>query len=315
MKRLFYILLLLASPLYATTYYANGLTSHNINYTTAGAGWYPVQGASCVATGTPVAVGSFANGDVLNVNGCTFVAVNVDPGAATGASAGVCGTVTVTVTLMTDATNGGSFTYATATNLVIHTNVSSTESTALSTSGSTGGGTICGNITGGSTSSSVNGINDGHTSVTFYVIGNIFGGSSAGTAYGYSVNGTGPLNITGNATAGSSANSYGIYDGTAAVVTMTGSCVASSTVAVPGCYSSASGTSFTLIGNIINSLKGGGQIGPIFYAPSTTNYVLYPKDASYTLGTVDSHATLMCLLSGSGTCAGSGGTPSHGYAY
>jgi hypothetical protein len=263
--RILLLLALLCScPAWATTYYANGLTSQNINYTTAGAGWYTVQGASCVATGTSVAVGSFANGDVLNLNGCTGVALNVDIGAATGASLGVCGTVTVTVTLTTDVTNGGAATYATATNIVIHANITATKTIALTITGSTGGGTICGNIQGGSVASQ-NGVSDSHTVITTYLIGNATAGSVNGV-YGYYFNG---------ATGG---------------VSITGSCIGALTTSGSGC--AATGTGYiSLTGSIINGLLGPGIFEHVLFTPCATCYILSPKTSSYTLGTIDANAT------------------------
>ena len=60
---------------------------------------------SCAGSGTALVWGAQMNGDVFDANGCTAIAVNVDPGTATGASAGVCGAVTVTVTLQTNSTD------------------------------------------------------------------------------------------------------------------------------------------------------------------------------------------------------------------
>ena len=304
MKTATRILLLIAllgsCPAWATTYYANLLVSQNINYTTGGAGWYPTQGASCVATGTPVAVGSFANGDVLNANGCTGIAVNVDPGAATGASAGVCGTVTVTTTLATDATNGGAFTYATAPNLAIHANVTATKTTALTITGSTGVGTICGIITGGSTSSQL-GSTDAHTLVVVYYVGNFTAGSATGA--------------TGL-----------VYAGATGGVNLAGTCFGSNTVATNGC-SVGTGTGSVLTGNIVNGLDSQAIAGRVLYTPAATNYIISPKDTSYTLGVVNSHATVTPTDPGianvrSGTAYGPftgtlsvTGATSNGYAY
>ena len=280
MKKILTALLILAtSPAFATTYYANGLTSQNINYTTAGAGWYPVQGASCVATGIPVAVGSFANGDVLNANGCTALAVNVDPGGAS-----------VEVTLTTDTTNGGGFTYATATNITIHANITATKTTALTITGGTGGGTINGNITGGTVVSQY-GVNDGHTLVTMNVIGNLQGGSGA---RGYYASGsTGTVIITGNSTGGSTSNTDGLIATGVGTITINGNCIGGSAANATntGCYGSDG--AITVTGNIINSIGAPGATGKIYFTPSATNYVLVAKDASYTTGVIDSHATEM----------------------
>ena len=292
-------ILLWAGSLHATTYYANGLNGQNINYTTAGAGWYTIQGASCVATGVPVAVGSFANGDVLNANGCTALAVNVDPGAATGASANTCGTVTVTVTLTTDATNGGGFTYATASNLVLHMNVGSltSKTTVLAISGSTGGGTICGNVQGGGTAAAA-GITDNHTLVTVYGIGNITGGS-ASTTYGWTISSAGPITLTSIITAGTSSSAIGFNSssGSSAVTAIIGSCVGSNTSTNTGCAFGAP-ILVTFTGSIINGLRGAGVQGPVMFTSTATNYAMYPKDSSYTLGVMDSHAIVLPMNPG-----------------
>ena len=291
MKQLFTaILFFAASPLFATTYYANGLSNQGIDYTTAGAGWFTIQGASCVATGAQQTVGNFANGDVLDLNGCTPVSVDVDPGVATGASQGVCGAVTATVTLTTDGTHlGGGFTYATATNLVIHANISTlsgTSSSALAITGSTNGGTICGNIAGGVGGTGV-GVTDSHTSVTIYVIGNITGGTG-GTRYGYSLTSAGPLSITGIIQTGNGAsNATGFYSGSTAAVTITGACMASATTSNTnaGCISLFGVV--TITGNLINGLKAAAFSGAPVFTPGATNYICYPADSSYVVGTED----------------------------
>ncbi len=283
MKRFlpFLLLLLAASPASATTWYA---TSSSVNIDTASL-WVPTSTGSCTGSGTALVWGSQANGDVFDANGCTALAVDVDPGVATGASAGVCGAVTVEVTLETDATNGGAFTYATATNLVIHANITATKTTALGISGSTNGGTICGNVTGGSTGSQL-GVSDGHTLVTVYLIGNITGGSGSG-AYGYDLAGNTPLNIKGNASAG---GAHGLYSGASGSATMAGNCVGSDTAVAMGCYFGGTGV-LTLTGSIINGKRDIGAGGAVYFTPSATNYILSPKDSSYVLGTIDAHAT------------------------
>ena len=290
MKRLLTILLfILASPLYAATWYATS-SSVNINATSL---WVPTQGASCAGSGTALVWGAQANGDTFNANGCTAIAVNVDPGSGTwtGTSAGNCGTGGGTTTLTTDGTNGGAFTYATATNIVIHVNIAATKTQTLAISGSTGGGTLCGNITGASTASILT-VNDSHASVTIYIFGNITGGSASGD-YGYNAASSGPIVLTGNSTAGSAASASGIEAGSSGtIITMTGNCIGSNTVTSPGCYNSNNG-SFTVTGNLINGTKSNAIIGSIYYTPAAANYTLYPKDSSYTLNTINTHSTLM----------------------
>ena len=281
------ILLLLASPLCATTWYA-GTSSANINAVT----WYPTSTGSCAGSGTALVWGAQANGDVFDANGCTAIAVNVDPGTATGASAGVCGTVTVTVTLQTNSTNGGAFTYATANNIVIHANVTATTTTALAVSGSTGGGTICGNVNGG-TASSAYGVNDSHISTIFYFVGNLTGGSGSSAVAIYGA-GAGYWNIAGNAAVGTGSASYGMDNYAGNNVTMVGNCIGSNTVAYAGCQN---GGTLTLTGNIINGKIGLGvqntYANAFYYTPAAANYILSAKDSSYTLGTINGHATLL----------------------
>ena len=139
MKRCLLILglLLLAGTAHAATWYA-GTSSANINAVT----WYPTSTGSCAGSGTPLSWGSQANGDTFNANGCTAIAVNVDPGG-----------VSTQVTLTSHASLGGGFTYATATNITIHAHVTSGSTVALTITGATGGGTIAGNITGGTATS------------------------------------------------------------------------------------------------------------------------------------------------------------------
>jgi hypothetical protein len=283
------ILLLGTISLHAATWYATS-SSANIN---ASSLWVPTSTGSCTGSGTPLSFGSQANGDIFNANGCTALAVNVDPGAATGASAGVCGTVTVTVTLETDPTNGGGFAYATATNIVIHANVTAGKTTALAITGSTGGGTICGNVTGSSGTASVEGVADTHTVNTIYEVGNITGGGALSTN-GWQSNSSGPVNIAGNATAGTAAAADGFLQESSGAATITGNCTGSNSNTGIGCQTLSGSTGIiTLTGNIINGTKGSGESGALYFTPAATNYVLYAKDSSYTLGTINSHSTLM----------------------
>jgi len=61
-----------------------------------------------------------------------------------------------------------------------------------------------------------------------------------------------------------------------------------------GCGSGNATTYITVLGNLINGLKGSAISGPVLWTPgATTNYAIFPKDASYTSGTVDEHA-IMC---------------------
>lgn len=281
MRKLIVLFTLTACLGWPATWYA---TSSSVNINQASL-WVPTSTGSCTGSGTALTWGSQANGDVFNANGCTALAVNVDPGAATGASAGVCGSVTVTVTLTTDASNGGAFTYATATNIVIHANITATKTLALSISGATGGGTICGVVTGGTVASQY-GVSDTHTAVTMYQIGNIFGGTAARGYYWNS--GTGALNVTGNITGGGGSNTEGLLNIGLAGSTVIGICIGGTGPTGAGC-SGASGP-VTVTGNAIASPTGQGVAGKIYFTPSTTSYILMAKDSSYTTGVIDSHA-------------------------
>ena len=285
---------------HAATYYACAATGNmdTANFWgTASTGNQTCSGSD-VSASWPFA----ANGDVFDANGAT-VAVDVDPGAATGASAGVCGSVTVTVTLQSNATYTGGFTYATATNIVMHANVTGSKSVGLTNTGSTGGGTICGNTQGGSVGGiSTYAVSDAHTSVTIYVIGSLTGGTANGGDGYYFSGGSGSLSVTGNAT-GAGTNSPGLMLTGAGTGTITGNCTGSatsSTVNVPGCWANSTGA-LTVIGNIINNLGQAGATGRILYKPAMGNYILYPADSSYTTGVINSHATLVRVPRNYGT--------------
>ena len=284
-------LLLLATPAWAATWYACSSTA-NID---AAAEWKTASGGSCSCSGSTLTWGNQADGDTLNANGCTALAINVDPGAATGASSNNCGTVTKTVTLTNDATNGGAFTLATSANLVTHFNATSTKNSLVVVTGSTNGLTNCGTLTGGGVASAP-GVSDGHTVVTTYYRGAVNGGSlaSANTSAGLNVTGNGAASINGNVTQGSGGNP-GLYASGAAAITLVGNCIGESTTAYAGgaaCMETNATGSITLTGNKIDGMFGNATSGRVYFTPSATNYTLSPKDASYTQ-VFDGHATEM----------------------
>jgi len=268
---------------HAATWYAKA-SSVNIN---AAGTWVPTQTGSCTGSGTALVFGNQANGDVFNANGCTALAVNVDPGG-----------VSVQVTLTTDATNGGGFTYATAANITIHANITATKTPALVITGSTGGGAILGNITGGS-STSAYGVEDEHTAIGLTLAGNITGGSGP-TAYGYDCfSATGTLAITGNATAGSFSTAHGLdIVGGSIEVALAGNCVGSNGFSAAGCSNASLGAALIVTGNLLFGLSGSVAIG-VTYTPGPSNYVLFPKDSSYTVGVVNTHAVQLFARNGS----------------
>lgn len=273
--------LLLCMPLYAATWYATNSTS-NISTVT----WVPTTTGSCTGSGTALVWADRAAGDIFNANGCTAISINVDPGVAS-----------VNVTLTTDTTNGGGFTYATATNITLHVDIIATKTTALTVSGTTGGGTIVGNLTGGSVANQ-NGVADSHSSVTMTYTGGTFQGGSNSSANGLSVGSTsaGTTNISGTAIGGSGASAYGIVETAASgtqVTTFTGTCQGSATVGSAAGCAGTSAVPLRVVGSIVSSPRAIGVLGAIIFTPAATDYALFAKDTSYATGTIDTHATEM----------------------
>jgi len=280
--KLLAVLFLFSASLQAATWYA-AAGSANIN---AASEWKATSGGSCSASGTTLTWGNQLDGDVFDANGCTAIAVNVDPGS-----------VSVHVTLQTNATNGGGFTYAMAANIgTLHAHIIAGTTVCLNISGNANGLTIVGNIQGG-TASGAYGIQGSFTVVTLTIVGNITGGS-AGTCYGLAITTSGAYAITGNVTAGTGAHGLNLNAGGLAS-TLTGNCVGSDTANFVGCsWYSTSTIQLTVTGNLINGLKGGAATGAIAFTPGPTNYMLFAKDSSYVLGVIDSHATKLTTGTG-----------------
>jgi len=273
-----FICLLVAGQARATTYYA---TSSTVNIDTASL-WLPTSTGTCTGSGTALVWANRLNGDVLDANGCTDLAINVDAGGTS-----------VQVTLQTNASTGGGFTLATAdlgTMTTLHANILAGSTSAVALTGSTGCGTISGSITSGGTASK-RGVEDTHTSCTVVVSGTITGGS-ASSAAGYYITGNGPVTINGNSVAGGAASAHGLYLSGAAAVTVNGNCIGVDAASAAGCCTA--GGTLTVTGNLIYGKKGPAvktDGGTFYYIPAATNYILLPKDSSYVLGTIDSHAT------------------------
>ena len=281
---LIFLMLLIPTLSFATDYYA---TSSTVSVSSANL-WVPTSTGSCAGSGTPLTWDAQVAGDVFHANGCTALAVGVDP-QGTGAGNGK---VTLT-TVAGGGTAGGGFTYATATNITINADITAGTTTVLAISGSTGASNvIIGNITGGS-AASASGISSTHTAQTITVTGNVTGGSN-GTAFGIThAATTGSFNISGTCTPGSVAGASAINISSGASATVGTACKGSDSVNAIGCVI-AGGGYITITGNIIHGKKGMAVSGYIYYAPgAATNYTLYPKDSSYVMGTVDSHATEM----------------------
>ena len=274
MKKLLITLtiLLLAAPVWATTYY--GCAAQEIT----AADTFKVDSA---CTGASLTWASLANGDVLDANGRTISIAN-DIGASDKQ-----------VTLRTSAAGGG-FTFdvnaVAKKTLYTHITADTTGTTqVLAISGAGGGSANCttdcteeliinGNITGGTTSLDY-GVADSSTLSKITVNGNITGGTNA-TAYGYYKYGSsGIVVITGNATG---AKAHGInVEVVGGAATITGNCIGSDTSLYygVGCYSS--GGVITIIGNIISQTYSSGSQGRIIWqpvAPSsgvTGNYIVF----------------------------------------
>ena len=275
MKRFLILLLILSAPLaHAATWYA---TSSSVNINAANL-WVPTSTGSCTGSGTALVWGAQADGDIFNANGCTSLAINTDPGGAS-----------IHVTLTTDATNGGGFTYATATNITIHAHILATKTPVIGTlTGSTGGMTIIGNVTAG-TGTGARGIYDTHTVVTVNVTGNLQG-AFASNAQGYVFSGaTGSVSVTGNASTGGNGAEGLIITG-AGSAAISGSCTGSDTnSAISGCNATGAGA-ITVSGSLISGTRSEGAMGNIRWTPCATCYALFPIDSSYTAGTINSHA-------------------------
>ena len=315
MRQLFLILVMVGSA-QATTWYA---TSSSVNINAANL-WVPTSTGTCTGSGTALTWGSQANGDTFNANGCTALAVNVDPGSAS-----------VQVTLST-VTNGGGFTYATATNITIHANILAGTTAALVITGSTGGGTIIGNATGGTGSSSY-GISTAHNTVTLNMTGDCRGGSGSYSMGCCIVSANGGFALTGDAYPGSSGS--GVYLNSNLAMSLVNVWGSDTALAV-GLQSLSASFSITVTGNVINGKVGAASSAGFRFVPANgTKFICYPKDASYAIGTEDcthtgggaglsSHATEVPINPGSsnvatgvnygsfvGTLAGGGGV--YGY--
>ncbi len=303
------LLLIFATPCFAvTTYYA---TSSTININAANT----VINAACVGSGnpyacctgvgtgtctywaiggTPTACGDTTPtnylswndqivGDTFNANGCTAIALNVDPA---GTGGGI-------VTLTNDATNGGGYTYATAANLTLNINTLATAAAyrLLLVSGSTGGGTVTGNSTGGSGNTAY-GIQDIHTVVNFTISGNCTGGTVTALTHGYYATGTGPTTISGNCIGGTFGYGCIAISTGGSGITVVGKCIGNDTASsAAGCRATGT-TPVIATGPIINCLGSQGASANVIYTPaSTASYILYPKNSSYVCDTLDSNAT------------------------
>lgn len=293
------ILFLVCLPASAADWFATA-TGGNIDAANL---WVPTSTGSCTGSGTALVWANRAAGDRFVANGCANIILNVDPG--------VSGSL---VTLdNSQGTAGGQFTCATATGpaaITANVTAGSTTTPAVAISGSSG--TNCGfagsgNITGGGAAAG-NGVTDTHTVTTLtHALGTVTGGTNA-TARGYQFSGaTGSVAITGN---GTGATADGIVLSGSGSMSVTGTCTAHITNQTAGCNATSTGK-LTLTGKSINGFRIAGAANSIVYTPAAGDYICYPKDASYAIGTEDcthtgggaglsSHATEVALIPAAG---------------
>jgi hypothetical protein len=280
-----FALLLLASPAFAASYY--GCASAAIN---ADSTFCATPTGSCAGDDPVTAATALAGTHTLYANGCTisipdsFTATAISNADGDGAGAAV---------------GGGGYTLDTATvsgkTITANVTAGGVATACLRISGNGAGtpvDTIVGTVTGGSINSAF-GVSDAHTVGTIALTGSVVGGSAT-SSYGYELTGTGPVTVSGNCTSMGTASALRVYVTSGSGVTVAGDCVGNNTGIGAGCTSSSVTTPITVSGNLVHGLKGSAISGPVMWTPgATTNYAMYPKDASYTLGTNDEHA-IMC---------------------
>ena len=281
------LFLALSGVSHAVTYWGNTCTNQPIMGGTCS--WNTVaSGASCSATAGTNLVWPPAPGDTLNLNGCTNINLNVNPGSA--------GHITLTNAAAGAGVAGGSLACATATGpATINADLIGGSIVLLATAGTAGPGcNITGNIVGGG-GASAHAVSDTHANVTLTVAGNITGGAGNGSN-GYIFNSaSGAVSVTGNVTGGAGLNSFGLQMALGGSMTLNGNCIGSDvTVTSPACVTvqNTSGT-FTITGNLIFGLKAAATTGNVFYTPAASNYILMPRNASYVTGMIDGNATEM----------------------
>jgi hypothetical protein len=330
MKRLLAaIFLLFASPLFAATWYA---TSSTVNINSASL-WVPTSTGSCTGSGTALVWGAQGKNDVFDANGCTALAVNVDPGANFTTLTG-----TLTFTMNSSAVTGSStlFTSQVAANDWIWLSgygpvqvASVTNDTALvlttpaaapngypfpSGSGTAYDGivTLQGNSAygGAFTYASASGLTIHSNVIGNKATGLTISGSSGTTTFIGNITAAGTTGyITGvlDTRTGGTLNLYGqiiscpTCNGTPgySITSSTGSPVQSLTGNCVGSGQAgspgcaASYEPLTLTGSLINGEESEAEHGYILFRPCSTCYILFPKDSSYTLGLINTHSIVM----------------------
>jgi len=180
-----------------TTYYAQN-SSANIDSANM---WNTAADGS----GSALTWANLAAGDILNANGKTAIAINVDF---------TCGRIE------TDATLGGAFTIAAG--RTITCDISAGSSTCVTIVSGSGLDKFIGNITGGN-AANIRGLYRNTAAVSVVITGNVTGGSASGAAGFYNAS-AGTMAITGDITAGSALNAYSINT-SAGTITVTGNII------------------------------------------------------------------------------------------
>jgi hypothetical protein len=270
MKKLLFVILmvLVTTPCFAVTSWFACAATQNIN---AGNEWSSTPSGTCTCTaGSYLTWDTQIAGDSFYANGCTSLAINVDP-QGTGAGKG-------TVLLSTEdgdgagaGVAGGGFTYATATAITMTMDVVAGTTTALVITGSNAATrTITGNLTGSATTAAKHAVDDNHTVGTIAIGGNATCGTQT-TTYGIELSGSGTLTIAGNCVA---VGGVGCRVTLSGQLIVAGNCVGSDTVDFAGCHAYGTGGLVTVTGNIIYGLRGGGAYGAVTWAPaSAKNFI------------------------------------------
>lgn len=259
------IFLLVASPVFGATYYAQ--KAGNIN---ADDVWFDAPTGGSGVTGATALAGThtlYANNFAITVN-VSFTATKIS--TAAGPAPG---------------TAGGVFNVVTSTSpLTLTTAIEAGATTCLSITGTANANpalTIIGNITGSADTASKHGVTSTHTAGTV-VIGSVgspstITGGGVATSRGINWSGaTGAIVVTGNAIGATGA---GFYTSGAGTSSITGNCTGGDADSGGvGCY--ATGGAMTIAGNIISGAKASGANGIIRVNPAATNYIQMKTAAS-----------------------------------
>lgn len=251
------IFLLMATPSFATDYYAIKST------TTIAANdvWSLTSSGSCTG-GEAVAWSTVnASGNNLYANGCTALNVDANFNIGTGKISTEAGAGTA----------GGGFITTASTAVTVTANIVAGTTTVLTPVSSTGTLTWTGDVTGGAGGGY--GVALSSSGCTFNLTGNSTGGSAVSATHGIYSTTSSSFTVSGVCTGGSYAGgSFGCYNngtGTSTVVNCTGGSAAGAN----GCVANAAGA-LTVTGNITDTTTASGAAGRIVWSPAAaTNFI------------------------------------------